>query len=290
MGEMSCSEDEEEEEKESNEYEECEQEIEEVRVNRKKNGNSRSKGKINITIQNPSMKQKKFSNDHQYEKIQQALNETWLLTWHPTTLKTKHSTPLSSQTSSVTPSQKKNETANTNNGTSTSSVVPLSSTTQTQEAKLKEEKSPEGPIYQRSIQLWFERGNRIRKNDIVEPKLMWRDAYHPDLVSKRKLNVSSTSRPYQVCLLSICRIIETTQIDRNKYPFAKTNCSFIIKTCDNEEFLFEAENENERNRTVNLWKLVVARLASQAVIGNGEEMLGEFFVSPNNYYIRTILC
>merc|ERR1719362_2856858 len=104
------------------------------------------------------------------KKIQQALNETWLLTWHPTTLKTKHSTPLSSQTSSVTPSQKKNETANTNNGTSTSSVVPVSSTTQTQEAKLKEEKSPEGPIYQRSIQLWFERGNRIRKNDIVEPK------------------------------------------------------------------------------------------------------------------------
>merc|ERR1712037_416768 len=288
--EVSCSEEEKEESKEDEE--ESEEEIEKVRVNRKKNGNSRSKGKINITIQNPSMKQKKFSNDHQYEKIQQALNETWLLTWHPTTLKTKHATPLSSQTSSVTPLQKKSDAVSTNNRTSASSVVPVSTTSvkQTQEAKPKEEKSSEGPISQRSIQLWFERGNRIRKNDIVEPKLMWRDAYHPDLVSKRKLNVSSTSRPYQICLLSICRIIETTQIDRKKYPFAKTNSSFVIKTCDNEEFLFEAENENERNRTVNLWKLVVARLASQAVIGNGEEMLGEFFVSPNNYYIRTILC
>merc|ERR1712210_317027 len=100
-----------EEEKESNEYEECDREIEEVQVKLKKNRNSKFKGKINVTIQNPSMKQKKSSNDHQYEKIQQALNETWLLTWHPTTLKTKHATPLSSQTSSLTALQKKTDAA-----------------------------------------------------------------------------------------------------------------------------------------------------------------------------------
>ena len=131
----------------------------------------------------------------------------------------------------------------------------------------------------RCIRLWFERGNRIRGNNIVEPKLMWRDAYHPELSSHRKLNDSITKGPNQICLLSICRILEVTDhVDRTKYPFAKKTCSFLIRTCDEEEFLFETQSEKERSELVYLWKLVVARLASQAVVGDGDKMVGEFFV------------
>jgi len=262
-----------------------------------------------VTTHKPKIKhhikdQPTFHRDVMYEQIQQALNETWLLTWHPTTLENKSSQPLScssnsvvSSSSSVKPNTNTNNESSSTTKPNTSTIVPSShssgpagsaSTTSTEQKNIlkkdykgKGGQTTTGPISQRCIQLWFERGNRIRNHDIVEPKLMWRDAYHPDLASKRQLNVSSTRRPYQICLLSICRIIETTYMDRSKYPFAKTNCSFLIRTCDNDEFLFEAENEQERDRTVNTWKLVVARLASQAVVGNGEGMLGEFFVSPN---------
>ena len=107
---------------------------------------------------------------------------------------------------------------------------------------------------------------------------MWRDAYHPDLASQRKLNFSTTKGPRQICLLSICRIIEAQKIDRKKYPFVKKSCSFLIRTSDDEEFVFEAMNQKQRDHIVHMWKLVVARLASQAVVGDGEGMVGEFFV------------
>jgi hypothetical protein len=179
------------------------------------------------------------------------LNETWTLTWHPAV-----STLDSYARASKSNKQK--------------SLLNLPTQSSVPDARVQ---TP------RCIQLWFERGNRIRKNDIVEPKLMWRDAFHPHLVSQRKLNESSTSRPYQLCLLTICRILEATaNIDRKKYPFAKISCSFLVRTCDDDEYLFEAINEDERDNIVFLWKLVVARLASQAVVGDGDGMVGEFFV------------
>ena len=141
-------------------------------------------------------------------------------------------------------------------------------------------------IYQsRTVQVWFERGNRIHRSDIVEPKLMWRDAYHPELSSFRRLNESTIHGPHQVCLLSICRVLDAKNLDRYKYPFAKKSCSFIIKTSDNDEYLFEAEDENKRDRIVHSWKLVIARLASIAVVGDGEGMVGEFFV-PASFGVR----
>ena len=108
---------------------------------------------------------------------QSSLNETWTLTWHPAV----------STLDSYARARKSNKEKSLLNLPTQSSV-------------------PDARVQTpRCIQLWFERGNRIRKNDIVEPKLMWRDAFHPHLVSQRKLNESSTSRPYQLCLLTICR-------------------------------------------------------------------------------------
>mmetsp|Transcript_22939 Transcript_22939/g.32325 ORF Transcript_22939/g.32325 Transcript_22939/m.32325 type:complete len:626 (+) Transcript_22939:91-1968(+) len=186
---------------------------------------------------------------HIYDKVQEILNETWVLTWHP-----------------EVPRNACDNLKDTREGYN--EFNDISRTTPNQNS------SP------RCVSLWFERGNRLRQSEIVEPKLMWRDVYHPDLASRKKLNLSSTQCPYSVCLLSVCRIIETSvqELDRKKYPLAKKSCSFIIRTCEDQEFLFQAQDENERDRIVYMWKLVVARLASQAVVGNGEGMLDEFFV------------
>jgi len=188
--------------------------------------------------------------------IQRSLNETWTMTWHPSCGNLLDKLPSDGN---LSPSYRRSRSTSS---LSLANVTP------------------------RCVRVWFERGNRIRQHEIVEPKLMWRDAYHPDLVSSRKLNLSSTDGPYQVCLLNICRVIATSgSIDRTKYPFAKQSSSFLIRSCDDEEFLFEAINEKERDRIVYLFKVVVARLASQAVVGNGEGMLGEFFV-PSSYGVH----
>ena len=184
--------------------------------------------------------------------VQDALNRTWTLTWHPTS-------------------------GNFPNETKTNSDSFRSPLRTLQLNKKQQNKVSAMPP--RCIKLWFERGNRIRRNDIVEPKVMWREAYHPDLASQRKLNLSSTHGPHQVCLLSICRILEaSSNVDRKKYPFAKTSCSFLIRTSDENEYVFEARSEGERDQIIKHWKLVVARLASQAVVGDGEGMVREFFV------------
>lgn len=186
------------------------------------------------------------------QNVQNALNRTWTLTWHPVHQKI---------------SQEKKSKINLLKTLGTYPSIAPNTTLQ----------SP------RCIRLWFERGNRIRGNNIVEPKLMWRDAYQPELSSRRKLNDSITSGPNQICLLSICRILEVQdQIDRAMYPFAKKTCSFLIRTCDDDEFLFETQSEKERDELVYMWKLVVARLASQAVVGDGDKMVGEFFV-PSSF-------
>ena len=69
-------------------------------------------------------------------------------------------------------------------------------------------------------------GNQL-KNDIIEPKFMRRDAYHPDL-NQRKLNDTSKT-PYGVNLMQIYRVINAgCLVDRNIHPFAKESCSFLV--------------------------------------------------------------
>jgi len=193
------------------------------------------------------------------QKIQHAINRTWTLTWHPTSADFPQESTTVKEVSLRSPLQTIKTNRNKNSYVSA--------------------RSP------RCVQFWFERGNRIRRNDVVEPKLMWREAYHPDLASQRKLNLSTTQGPHQICLLTIIRVLEATNnLDRKKYPFAKKSCSFVIRTCDNAEFVFEARSEELRNQILHQCKLVVARLASHAVMGDGEGMVGEFFV-PTSFAV-----
>lgn len=126
------------------------------------------------------------------------------------------------------------------------------------------------------IHFWIERGSLLQFGaKVVEPKFMWRQVHQPS--GSRILNESSC-KPTYLRVLNVCRIVEATSgIDRTKYPMARVACSLFLKTCKNEVYLFEAPSPRERDAILYEWKLVVARLASLAVLEDMEAMAKEFF-------------
>lgn len=126
------------------------------------------------------------------------------------------------------------------------------------------------------IHFWIERGSLLKLGTkVVEPKFMWRQVYQPS--GSRILN-ESTCKPTELRVLNVCRIVESTSdIDRTKYPMARAACSLFLKTYKNEVYLFEAPSPQERGAILYAWKLIVARLASLAVLEDMEAMAKEFF-------------
>lgn len=116
------------------------------------------------------------------------------------------------------------------------------------------------------VKAWIELGSRLQ-DSFVQPKLMWNVAYEHGL-NRKTLNISR-QRPEFLQLLDICRILDThtRTIDRKLHPLANKNTSFVIET-SNEIFLFEAKSVCERDHFVYGLKLVVARLASQLIVGD----------------------
>jgi hypothetical protein len=127
------------------------------------------------------------------------------------------------------------------------------------------------------INAWIERGTMVQSSNLMlEPNLMWREAYQADL-GIRKLNASS-QKPFNVRLLNLCRILEApANLDRSIYPLARISCSFMVKTSDDQEFLFEAASVEERDEVVRRWKLCVARFATLAVLEDMRAITLEFF-------------
>lgn len=111
------------------------------------------------------------------------------------------------------------------------------------------------------IKAWIERGTLVQSSNLMlEPNLMWREAYQGDL-DKHKLNISS-QKPFSVRLLNLCRILEApANLDRSIYPLARISCSFLVRTSQEQEFLFEAASPQERDEVVSRWKICVARFA-----------------------------
>lgn len=124
-----------------------------------------------------------------------------------------------------------------------------------------------------SVQGWFEMGSRL-PSKIVHPKFMWRETYQPEL-THRKLGRSCRT-PNSIDLLSILRVLKPETLDRDKYPFAKTNSSFSILSNSNDRHLFEAASPKDRDWFVHGLKLVVARLASMIIVGD-DHIFFEFF-------------
>jgi hypothetical protein len=128
------------------------------------------------------------------------------------------------------------------------------------------------------INAWIERGTLVQSSNLMlEPNLMWREAYQGDLDGKRKLN-SSSQKPFSVRLLNLCRILEApANLDRSIYPLARISCSFLVRTSHDEEFLFEAASPQQRDEVLCRWKICVARFATLAVLEDMEAITHEFF-------------
>jgi len=147
------------------------------------------------------------------------------------------------------------------------------------------------------INMWLERGTVITNSGVViEPAFMWRDAYQPLLISQHKLN-NSTQKPWSMRLLNACRVtpfisnttdIYPRPINRTKYPIARHNSSFLLKSCGGEEFLFEVKNPDEAIAVAQRWKLVVARFASLAVTEDVGGIAKEFFHPTSDSKMLTI--
>mmetsp|Transcript_26906 Transcript_26906/g.35789 ORF Transcript_26906/g.35789 Transcript_26906/m.35789 type:complete len:309 (+) Transcript_26906:3-929(+) len=144
------------------------------------------------------------------------------------------------------------------------------------------------------VEVWFEKGCSIHGHtEAIEPKLMWREAHQLDIANNRQLNATA-KQPHNMAILTICRILEmdalpssppsdsfftSTKKSVRSSLLAKRSCSFVLRNSFDEEFLFEARSEAERDEIVHDWKLVVARLASYAITGNGTGMINEFFMT-----------
>lgn len=173
------------------------------------------------------------------ESVQQTLNSTWTLTWHPNSDNRKdynipHSKPI-------------------------------------------------------CINMWLERGAVMTNSGVVvEPAFMWRDAYQPLLLSRNKLN-NSTQKPWSMRLLNACRIsLSNSSMDRSKYPLARSNSSFLLKSCGGEEFLLEAKCPEDAVAITQRWKLVVARFACLAVTEDVGGIAREFFHPTSDSRMLTV--
>ena len=76
-------------------------------------------------------------------------------------------------------------------------------------------------------------------------------------------------------LLDVSRVLMPTTLNKTRYPFAKASCSFSIQAFD-QEMLFEASSEMERDVIVHNLKEIISSLGSQIIVGDGR-VLDEFF-------------
>eukprot|EP00986_Skeletonema_menzelii_P019475 scaffold28145_cov154-Skeletonema_menzelii.AAC.1 len=151
-----------------------------------------------------------------------------------------------------------------------------------------------GPSLQRrhptACEVWIERGYFRNRNEIVEPKLMWRELTQPGF--KQGMLTESTLNPYRASLFALRRIVSVADGDdwqRMSFdgripssvnawkPMAKPNCLIAVRSSVGQDYLFEASCPEERDRIIHLWKMTTARLVSHAVAGNSELMMREFF-------------
>lgn len=166
-----------------------------------------------------------FDTDDIVRVVQESLNRSWTLTWHPT---------------------KENISALGRSDTKKTCLEP------------------------KCVQLWFERGHILHGGkSMIEPQFMWRPCSMTHDIE--------IVMPYQMRLLNICRVLPVEEMDRSKYPLARTLHSCVVRMVSGDEFLFEASSEAERDFFVQRWKLVVARLATLAVVEDFISVQNEFF-------------
>lgn len=126
------------------------------------------------------------------------------------------------------------------------------------------------------VKCWFELGSCL-KNTLVQPKFAWQVIAPTSKELSRRSRIKTIFKtPRAVELLNVVRLLVPTNVDRSIYPFVKLQNSFFIHTSDQQEYLFEARNEEERIRFLFAMKLMVARLASKIIVGE-KDVFDEFF-------------
>ena len=124
------------------------------------------------------------------------------------------------------------------------------------------------------IKAWFEMGSCL-KNTLVQPKFVWRSITSD--FSSRRDTINSIQRPDSIELLDIVRILKPhNETTRLAHSFVKLSHSFSLLTNNGEEYLFELASEEERDKFVFSFKLLIARLASKIIIGD-KDVFEEFF-------------
>lgn len=109
------------------------------------------------------------------------------------------------------------------------------------------------------VKVWIESGIYLVDGTFLLPKLTWLPI-HEGNANSFVMNASSQT-PEALDMLDVCRVRECETIDRDVYPFASVERSFIIQT-QSAVTLFETRSKQDRNHMVNGLKLVIARLAS----------------------------
>lgn len=126
---------------------------------------------------------------------------------------------------------------------------------------------------QEAVKAWIEPGSQLQ-SVLIQPKFMWQQTLGKDKRDTER-RVLKARIFHSLDLLDITKIVATEQIDRVKYPFAKRSCSFVVQSFE-KELVFEAVCETERDDIVDGLKMMVARLGSKILVGDGQ-VLNEFF-------------
>lgn len=124
-----------------------------------------------------------------------------------------------------------------------------------------------------AVKAWIEPGSQLQ-SVLIQPKFMWQQTLGSDEKTNER-RVLNKRIFHSVDLLDITKIVATERIDRRKYPFAKRSCSFVVQSFA-REMIFEAVCEAERDDIVDGLKMMVARLGSKILVGDGQ-VLNEFF-------------
>jgi hypothetical protein len=125
----------------------------------------------------------------------------------------------------------------------------------------------------------MERGTVITHSGVViEPMFMWRDAYqsHYLLQQRKRLN-PTCQKPWSMRLLNTCRVAPAMALDKSKYPLARKAHCLLVKTCQGQEFVLEANSASQMELVCERWKITVARFASLAVTEDIDAIAQEFF-------------
>jgi hypothetical protein len=118
---------------------------------------------------------------------------------------------------------------------------------------------------------WVERGQSFGES-LIHPKWMWKPKKTQPNMEMYLLQATD--------LLNIKRVLKVDQMDRCRHPFAKPSNCFMIRTIDDEEFFFETESSEQRDRIVYSMKMVIARFGAM-VLEEAEMVYEEFFATSD---------